>query len=111
MITSNILERTFFIKFGGATGTAFSIDREGRRYIVTARHVLDGIKDGEIVQFFKGGRWQPMRINVVGLGDALKLEEDVAVLAPIDPRIFGANHELPAGGDHKVDFGQRVHFF
>ena len=43
MITTNAIQRTFHIKRSDASGTAFAIDRASRQYLVTARHVVDGI--------------------------------------------------------------------
>ena len=42
MITTNVIQRTFFVKIGNMTGAAFTIDRNGRQYLVTARHIAGG---------------------------------------------------------------------
>ena len=38
--TTNVLQRTFLIKQGTFTGTAFACEWRGREYLVTARHVV-----------------------------------------------------------------------
>ena len=38
--TMNVLQRTFLIRQGNQTGTAFAVELEGREYLVTAKHVV-----------------------------------------------------------------------
>ncbi len=40
MTIANILNRTFHMSYGGSTGTCFTVDVDGRQYLVTARHVV-----------------------------------------------------------------------
>ena len=78
MITTNVFQRTFHIRFGDSTGTAFTIDNDSRQYIVTARHVVEGITSGEAVNVFQDRQWKEIKVNVIGVGED---EVDVAVLA------------------------------
>ena len=41
MVTRNVIQRVFKIRRGESQGTAFTIDRAGRQYFVTARHVIE----------------------------------------------------------------------
>jgi hypothetical protein len=50
MITSNVIQRVFHLKFGTGTGTCFAIDFEGRQYLVTAKHVVYGLIDKQEVE-------------------------------------------------------------
>ena len=43
MLPNYVIQRTLKIRRGESQGTAFTIDRAGRQYLVTARHVVDGI--------------------------------------------------------------------
>ena len=38
--TTNIIQRTFFIRQGSSIATAFAIETDGREYLITARHVV-----------------------------------------------------------------------
>jgi hypothetical protein len=58
MITANVFRRTFFIKFGQFTGTAFTVDAENKQYLVTARHVCEAIKNGDSIGIFHKGAWE-----------------------------------------------------
>src|SRR5712691_1662146 len=40
LITANFIHRTFRIRCGPSIGTAFTVDIDGRQYLVTARHVI-----------------------------------------------------------------------
>ena len=50
MITTNVLQRTFHLKYGANSGTCFTIDIDGRQYVVTARHVVKDICADDFVQ-------------------------------------------------------------
>ena len=78
MITSNIIQRMLHIRRADKTGSAFTLDREEKQYLVTARHVVEGIASGESIFIGLKKRWEPIEINVVGVGED---EVDVAVLA------------------------------
>jgi|SRR3989344_1777776 len=54
MITINVIQRVFRLKYKANAGTCFSIDVNGKQYLVTARHVLQ-IKDanGKVTEEFK----------------------------------------------------------
>ena len=52
MITANVLQRTFFIRFGKSTGTAFTIDNDSKQYLATARHVVKGISSHDVIHVF-----------------------------------------------------------
>ena len=66
------------IRRANKTGTAFTIDCEEKQYLVTARHVVEGIESGESIFIVQEKRWKTIEINVVGVGED---EVDVAVLA------------------------------
>ena len=60
-------------------GTAFTIDRESKQYLVTARHVVAGLQSGNAIKVFHNNKWENLVVNVVGGG---KGAVDLAVLAP-----------------------------
>ena len=104
MLPDYVIQRTLKIRRGESQGTAFTIDRAGRQYLVTARHVVDGIVSGESIDLWHEGQWKPLGINVVGVGEG---EMDVAVLAlsfQISPR-----PELEAGASREYYYGQQVY--
>ena len=68
MITSNVIHRTFHIRYRNGTGTAFAIDRDGRQYLITARHLVEGVAAGDSVELFHEKQWKKLAVDVVGIG-------------------------------------------
>ena len=88
-VTANILQRTFLIHYRGNTGTCFTIDAQGRRYLITAKHVVGSIRDAAVVDLSFDGNWLPLRVRLVGHGAG---DIDVTALSPQE--LFGASHAL-----------------
>ena len=88
-VTANILQRTFLIRYNGNTGTCFTIDIQGRRYLITAKHVIDSIRDDTLVYISYNRGWLQSRVRLVGHGTG---DIDVTALAPQE--LFGASHPL-----------------
>ncbi len=88
-VTSNILQRTFHIAYNEVSGTCFTVDIQGSRYLITARHVVKSIQDYATVEIYRNETWFPVSVRLVGHG---KGDIDVTVLAP--NTLFGASHAL-----------------
>jgi hypothetical protein len=104
MVTANVVHRTFRINWQDSHGTAFEIDYSGEHYLITARHVVEGIKTGDAIQIRHERAWMPLPIEVVGQGDD---PIDVAVLK--SPIRLSAPLELPASSKGIV-LSQQVFF-
>ena len=104
MITSNVIHRTFHIRYRNGTGTAFVIDRDGRQYLITARHLVEGVAAGDSVELFHEKQWKTLVVDVVGIGSN---GIDVTVLAcPIQ---LAPPHPLEASSAG-LGLGQPVYF-
>ena len=104
VVTSNIIHRTFHIQWRDRGGTGFSIDHGARQYLVTARHVVEGIESSGTIRIFHDGKWKSLDVKVVGIGDD---RIDVAVLA-CSIRL-SPSHPLPATSVG-LTYGQSVSF-
>ena len=104
MITSNVIQRTFHILCGEATGSAFAIDRDNRQYLITARHVVKDFTSGSTIGIFHDRQWKTLPVEVVGIGTDVI---DVAVLA-CHIRLAPA-HPLVAS-NKGLTYGQPVYF-
>jgi hypothetical protein len=56
MVSSNVLQRVFQIKHD-MLGTAFTIDVDGRQYVITARHLVSKIGDAGEIQIRREAEW------------------------------------------------------
>ena len=65
MVTSDILCRTFRIKYGSNLATAFTIESEGLQYIVTAKHLFNNVQSGNSVSVSILNSRQYVRVNAV----------------------------------------------
>ncbi|MYD73848.1 MAG: serine protease, partial [Chloroflexi bacterium] len=104
MITENVVSRTFHIRFGDDTGTAFAIDHKGRRYLVTSRHVVEGVETGDAIAMWRDETWQDFEAVVVGIRNG---DNDVAVISC--PMSLGFRLPLEASAD-QLGYGQQVYF-
>ena len=104
MITTNVIQRTFRIKHGDGSGTAFAIDREDKQYLITARHVVKDITRGDRLSIFHHGQWKSVQVDVVGIGAC---ETDVAVVAC--PMHLAPSHPLEASSAGLI-YGQPIYF-
>jgi hypothetical protein len=107
MITFNVLDRIFFIR-GAEYGTAFTLDRDGRQYLVTARHLLGTDAGRSAIEVFHDDQWKSLPVRVVGFGVG---EVDVAVLAPAVRLSEDIQLEPSMGGSrlHKTCYSRATH--
>ena len=61
-ITMNVIERIIFIKYNDRYGTGFTVEVNNKQYIITAKHVVEGIKQNDSIFFFQNNQWK--KINV-----------------------------------------------
>ena len=59
--TTNTLQRTFLIRNGDSTGTAFAVELEGKEYLVTARHMFSDQSSSPFV--LREEVWKPLPIT------------------------------------------------
>lgn len=102
MITINVIQRIFQIRYNNATGTCFSIDHNNRQYIVTAKHVIDGLQTGSTIEIFHDNDWRSLIVNLVGHHTT----QDVSVFALNQ---FIAAHSMQASSN-QLAYSQDVYF-
>lgn len=102
-VTHDVVQCVLPVK-GSCIGTAFTIDRGDRQYLVTAGHVAPRFGDRPYhVEIFRGGVWERVGVKVVGAGSGTL---DVAVLVPEKP----LTPQCRLKASSALYLGQRVSF-
>lgn len=107
-ITSNVFERVLNVRVNAGTdheetATAFTIDVDGREYLITAKHVVLGLKDHNNIEIFAHDHWSPLKVTIFRCEDPI----DIAVLIP--PYQLTVNFALPFDNED-IQFGQEAYF-
>jgi hypothetical protein len=105
MITSNAIQRTFFIKLGDSTATCFAIDFEGKQYMVTAKHVFQEGYSPDAIGIFHDGEFKTVPVRVVGHSADSSIDVSVFALDFIIPKDMPI--DTSASG---ICYGQDVYF-
>ena len=93
--TANVLQRVFHISHENKAGTCFTIDVEGRQYLITAKHLVQSIQKPCAVQMYHGGEWKGLQVDLVGHGakcvdlTVLAAEMQISPTHPLEPTAEG----------------------
>jgi S1-C subfamily serine protease len=79
MVPANVLTRVFQLRYKGGLATAFTIEVDGKQYLVTARHAVIGIAAKDVVELRRETDWQSVEVRPIPVAPP---EVDIAVLAP-----------------------------
>ena len=102
IVNANIMTRVLHLKVGDVIGTGFTIEVDGRQYLITAKH-LTGERDiGEIEISWE--QWRRTKVSVVGMGEG---REDIAVLSAKGALTQSLPIEVGSGG---ITVGKSVRF-
>jgi len=79
-VPASVLTRVLLIQVGDVLGSAFTIDVDGRQYIVTAKHVVEKLPNeaASTIQVRRKNSWAPLSVTVFKCDDPV----DIAVLVP-----------------------------
>ena len=64
-LTMNVFERVFPLVYGQSFGSSFNLDVDGRQYLITAKHVVAGIKDNDEVKIRNQNTWPSIRVKLI----------------------------------------------
>ena len=102
IVNANILTRVLHLRVGDMIGTAFTVEVDGRQYLITAKH-LTGEKDIANIEIWRK-EWHSLQVDVVGIGKGM---EDIIVLSA--DRML--TQSLPINvGSGDIIVGQNVRF-
>jgi len=106
-VPAEMLQRTILIKVGSVEGTAFTIDRRGKLYLVTARHVVAGLPESNAtVEVRQADTWK--EYHTVKTLFPPSSEADIAVLET-EERV-AQPFQVTSSDETRVTMGQQVWF-
>jgi hypothetical protein len=79
MVPKNILTRVFQLRYKGALATAFTIEVDGKQYLITARHAVPNIGATDTIELRREADWQKVAVRTINVEPA---DVDITVLAP-----------------------------
>jgi hypothetical protein len=107
-VPGEILQRTVMLRLGNRFGTGFTVDFQGKLYLITARHVIAGVPDREaMIQFQRGGEWHDLRTVRTLYPESADV--DIAVFET-DEKVSQPFGIPAAAGQGGVTMGQQVWF-
>ena len=78
MVPSNILQRVFTLRIGSQQGTCFTIEVDGRQYLITAKHILGSSGTPASLEILHEGQWVKLPFRSILVEPS---QVDIAVLA------------------------------
>jgi hypothetical protein len=81
MIYRNVLQRTYWIKCGSKFGTGFLVDLDSKRYLVTAKHVVEQYSLEKPIYWAKDNAWEKLQTETTWF------ESDTIDLAVFSPQV------------------------
>ncbi|HEY7213880.1 MAG TPA: serine protease [Thermoanaerobaculia bacterium] len=102
--TSNVIFRVLRIRTAAGTGSAFTIEVDGKQYLVTARHNLRDFGGEGNIELWTEGRWKSTAARAIYPANAavdiaaLDLGRSITVTFPLEPTAAG------------LTLGQQVYF-
>jgi S1-C subfamily serine protease len=91
VINFNVLSRVFRLRYEFTTnsvattnlvrttntGSSFTIEIDHKQYLITAKHIVPGIRDGGLVKIFRESQWHAFPVKVISCSDT---NVDITVL-------------------------------
>ena len=102
-ITSNVFRRVLMIQSRNGLGTSFTIDVDGRQYLITAKHIVAGLNPEDTIRVRRGDNWEVLNVRVLRCDDPIHIAvlvppKQITVTFPLEPTMAG------------IQYGQDMHF-
>jgi hypothetical protein len=109
-VTLDVFYRVLMIRTRSGQGTGFTMDVEGRQYLITARHMVTGLQAEDTIQIRKYDasghlQWVPFRMKIYKCDEPVDIavlipSEQLTFSTPMDPKLDGG----PVFGQDVVGF-------
>jgi hypothetical protein len=100
---SNVYERVLLVRVGAETASAFTVEVDGRQYLLTAKHVVAKLAVNDFIEYDRAGKWIRLPVQIFKCDDPT----DIAVL--IAPYQLTTAFDFPVDTS-KISYGQDVYF-
>ncbi len=100
---SNVYERVLLVRVGTETASAFTVEVDGRQYLLTAKHIVAKLAANDFIEYGRAGKWIRLPVQIFKCDDPT----DIAVL--IAPYQLTTAFDFPVDTS-KVTYGQDVYF-
>lgn len=95
-VRTNIITRVFRIEYGAKSGSSFTIDVDDRQYLITAKHLVPGIQEGDSIRLLRRkDTWVTLEVKLIFCDSpdvdivALALPEQISPSFPVVPTMDG----------------------
>jgi hypothetical protein len=105
-VTVGLIKSVYLIRFGGYAGTCFTLTVDDKEYVITAKHIVEGIRPGDKIGLYNGGGWDDFTITPIAISNH---EVDIAILAP-QRRVSETGVKIEAGSLANRTMVQEVYF-
>jgi hypothetical protein len=102
-VTANVFRRVLMIRTHASEGTAFTIEVDARQYLVTAKHLVAGLRPEDVISVRRGDNWDDVAVKVFRCDEPI----DIAVLVP--SKQLTVTFPLEPTMDN-IRFGQEIYF-
>jgi hypothetical protein len=108
-VAGNVFVNTLMIQTSSGQGTGFTIDVDGRQYLITAKHMVNGMGSEGIIGIGKFGsaggiEFEPYRMQIFRCAGSI----DIAVLIP--PLRLTTGETMEPTGETSFIIGQDAYF-
>jgi hypothetical protein len=92
-VTANVFERVLNVRVNAGTdhegtATAFTIDVDGREYLITAKNVVQGLRDCDKIDVFMNDPWAPLDVKIFRCADPIDIAVRACVFGFMYPRFL-----------------------
>jgi hypothetical protein len=102
-VTDHVFLRVRMIQAGKAQGTSFTLDVDGRQYLITAKHLVTGLNSDDVVKILQSDGWASVAVKVFRCAEPI----DIAVLVPPEQLTVNLPLEPTSAG---IRFSQDMFF-
>ena len=65
MLTTNIIQRVLFVKFQNGVGTGFTLEKEGKQYLISAKHVFSGLTKTDEIEIYNERKKKKLQVTPI----------------------------------------------